>query len=86
MFPSYRLLAPIVLGSIVVLSLPSSAVNKSEHTITSFAKYTQIPGATAAGSDACTACHADIAKDYRHAFHAQQGVECEQRPVGSEKG
>jgi formate-dependent nitrite reductase cytochrome c552 subunit len=30
------------------------------------------------GADACATCHADIAKDFRHAFHAQQGVECEQ--------
>ncbi len=27
------------------------------------------------GTEACTACHADIAKDFRHAFHTLLGVE-----------
>lgn len=72
-----RCIALFVLCS-VVLSLPSQAAKKPEAAIASFAKYTQIPGAKAAGSDVCTTCHAEIAKDYRHAFHAQQGVECEQ--------
>jgi predicted CXXCH cytochrome family protein len=68
----------IVFATIVVVSLPSIAAKKSEYAISSYAKYVQIPGATPMGAEACTACHADIAKDFRHAFHAQQGVECEQ--------
>src|SRR5271169_2312494 len=63
---------------VAIFCLPSRAAKKTEYTISSFAKYVQIPGATASGSETCTTCHADIAKDYRHAFHAQQGVECEQ--------
>ena len=72
------LLGPIVPALVALLCLPSIAAKKSDYAISSFAKYVQIPGATPMGSDACTACHADIAKDFRHAFHAQQGVECEQ--------
>jgi len=73
-----RVLTPTVLASVVVLCLTSIAANKSEYAISSYAKYVQIPGATPMGADACATCHADIAKDFRHAFHAQQGVECEQ--------
>ncbi|MGA2855779.1 MAG: cytochrome c3 family protein [Candidatus Sulfotelmatobacter sp.] len=72
------LAASLVLALVAVVTLPSRAAKKSEYAISSFAKYVQIPGATAAGTETCTTCHADIAKDYRHAFHAQQGVECEQ--------
>ena len=42
-----------------------------------FAKYVEITGATRVGSETCAQCHTDQAKDFRHAFHAQQGVECE---------
>ena len=73
-----RVLTPTVLASVVVLCLTSIAANKSEYAISSYAKYVQILGATPMGADACATCHADIAKDFRHAFHAQQGVECEQ--------
>jgi predicted CXXCH cytochrome family protein len=68
----------LVLALVAVSSLPSRAAKKSENAISSFAKYVQIPGATPAGAETCAACHADIAKDFRHAFHAQQGVDCEQ--------
>ncbi|HYM74435.1 MAG TPA: DmsE family decaheme c-type cytochrome [Candidatus Dormibacteraeota bacterium] len=71
-------LTVIVVASIVVVCLPSNAAKKSEYAISSYAKYVQIPGATPMGADTCTTCHADIAKDFRHAYHAQQGVECEQ--------
>ena len=37
-----------------------------------------IPGATAVGSDLCATCHADVARSFQHAFHAQQGVQCEE--------
>src|SRR5579859_4699779 len=68
----------IVVSLIAVISLPLIAAKKPENSISAYAKYTQIPGATAVGADTCTTCHSDIAKDYRHAFHAEQGVECEQ--------
>jgi predicted CXXCH cytochrome family protein len=42
-----------------------------------FAKYVDIPGASSVGSDTCTACHEDTSKNFQHAFHRQQGVECE---------
>ena len=62
---------------LVVLCLPSIAAKKSTYSVASFAKYVQIPGASSVGSDTCISCHADIAKDFRHAYHAQQGIECE---------
>ena len=73
-----RILTLVVVAFSVTLYVPSKAANKSESAIASFAKYMEIPGATPMGTEACTACHTEIAKDYRHAFHAQQGVECEQ--------
>src|ERR1035437_3269766 len=73
-----RFLTPFVIAFIVILCLPSRAAKKSDVAIASFAKYTQIPGGAPAGTETCTTCHAEVAKDYRHAFHAQQGVECEQ--------
>ncbi len=64
---------------IVVLSVPSKANDtKSTYTIASYAKYVQIQGATPVGSDTCAGCHEVVAKGFQHAFHAQQGVECEQ--------
>ncbi len=53
------------------------AKEKSGYGIGSFAKYVQIAGATRVGSDTCVRCHDHVANDFRHAFHAQQGVECE---------
>ena len=73
-----NVLTLIVLAFVVVFCLPSIAAKKSEYAISSYAKYVQIPGATPMGAEACATCHADIAKDFRHAYHAQQGVECEQ--------
>lgn len=73
-----RVLEATVLLLVAILSLPLIAAKKATYGIASFAKYVQIPGATSVGSDACTTCHADIAKDFRHAFHTQQGIECEQ--------
>ena len=45
--------------------------------VTGFTKYVTIPGATRVGSEACAACHTDLKNNFRHAFHAGQGVECE---------
>ncbi len=41
----------------------------------SFSKYVEIPGASRVGTDTCTTCHADTAKNFQHAFHKQQGLE-----------
>jgi predicted CXXCH cytochrome family protein len=70
-------LAVMVFGLTVFLCLPSSAAKKSDYGIASFAKYVQIPGATPVGAATCTTCHSDVAANFRHAFHAQQGLDCE---------
>lgn len=67
----------IVLGLTTLLCLSASGAKKPDYAIASFSKYVQIPGATAVGAETCTTCHADIANNFRHAFHAQQGVDCE---------
>lgn len=76
-----------ILGSVTVLLVvvlflccqPLQADKKSNtRSIDGFAQYVTIPGAKEAGGDACTACHEAVAKGFQHAFHAQQGVECEQ--------
>ena len=70
-------LAVLVLGLVVVLCLPSLAAKKSAYGIAAFSKYVEIPGATPVGAETCTTCHTDIATNFRHAFHAQQGLDCE---------
>lgn len=56
---------------------PSSSKKKSEYSIDSFSKYVEVAGATRVGVDTCAQCHPEVAGSFRHAFHAQQGVECE---------
>src|SRR5208282_3567329 len=64
-------------GLATVLCLSASAAKKPDYGIASFSKYVQIPGATPVGAETCTTCHTDIANNFRHAYHAQQGIECE---------
>jgi len=45
--------------------------------IQSYGKYIEIAGATRVGADTCANCHSEDSTAYRHAYHAQQGVECE---------
>jgi len=74
------------LGSLIIFTVvfllcsPSLQADKKSYsgTIGGFAKYVTIPGAKAVGADTCTGCHDAVAKNFQHAFHAQQGVECEQ--------
>ena len=77
-----RRYCPLLAFAIVAITLlfcfPSLAAKKSAYGISSFAKYVQIPGAKPVGSDTCTTCHAEVANNFRHAFHAQQGVDCEE--------
>ena len=76
-----RLCTILVGFVVVVVALPSMARKNSgqnRESIPSFAKYLQIPGAKAVGADTCMSCHEAVAKGFQHAFHAQQGVECEQ--------
>jgi len=72
-----QVLGAVVLGLVVVLCLPLIAAKKT-YSVASFAKYVQIPGATQVGSDTCTTCHTDVGASFRHAFHAQQGLTCEE--------
>ncbi len=70
-----------IVGVILVLAFSanqsSPGKEKAQRSIGSFAKYLQIVGATRVGSEACAACHSEESGDFRHAFHGQQGVECE---------
>lgn len=68
----------VALVLVFFASQPSLAQKKSNNWgIASFAKYVTIPGATRIGSEACAGCHSDVSGNFRHAFHAQQGIECE---------
>ena len=62
---------------VVLLGLSASAAKKPEYGIASFSKYVEISGATPVGAQTCTSCHSEIANNFRHAFHAQQGIDCE---------
>ena len=69
-----------VSGTVVLLLCcvcPLSAKEKSHYWTGAFAKYTEIAGAERAGSETCTSFNKELAGNFRHAFHAQQGVECE---------
>jgi predicted CXXCH cytochrome family protein len=55
-----------------------STENKSySGSLSSYSKYVTIAGAKPVGSETCTSCHEVVAKGFGHAFHAQQGVQCE---------
>ena len=75
------LLLCIGTGAVVLLlvaSRTSSAQKQGKYwTVSSFSRFVEIPGATRLGAEACTACHRDLSGSFRHAFHQQQGVECE---------
>jgi predicted CXXCH cytochrome family protein len=76
----YRLLsASAGIAALLFLATQSSSAQKKANYwgIGGFTKYVTIPGATRVGTDACTTCHAQTAANFRHAFHAQQGIECE---------
>jgi len=74
----YSALAIVFLVVVItVLFLPCTAAEKSAHGIASYQSYVQIPGAKAVGSDTCATCHPEVTKDFQHAFHAQQGIDCE---------
>jgi predicted CXXCH cytochrome family protein len=64
---------------LVFFASQSSLAQKKSNNwqIASFTKYVTISGATRVGSEACEACHSDVSSNFRHAFHAQQGIECE---------
>jgi len=45
--------------------------------VKNYSRFVEIPGAKRLGADTCATCHSEVSKDFQHAFHAQQGVECE---------
>ena len=75
----------VLLASAAILSglglsgFAFSATHKTagEWGLSAFAKYVTIPGATRVGSKTCVNCHSDLSSNFSHAFHAQQGLECE---------
>ena len=72
--------AACAMDTTLVILTPGSTLAQTKNadwTVGAFAKYVSVPGAKRVGSEACAACHADISKDFQHAFHAQQGVACE---------
>ena len=75
-------LALISILPLFLLNSPSAAqqihsYNSAWKRANGFAKYVEVPGASGVGSDPCTVCHAETSKNFQHAFHKQQGVECE---------
>ena len=76
---SVRVLPVAAVLTILVVSFPfPTLAGQAAKTLVSHGRSPQIPGATAVGSDTCATCHADVAKNFAHAFHAQQGVQCEE--------
>ncbi len=78
---SIRTLYISFVGILLLLSgwgMPSTAASpvrpKREKAL---AKYADIPGASSVGSGTCASCHEDTSKSFQHAFHKQQGIECE---------
>jgi predicted CXXCH cytochrome family protein len=67
-----------VAGLTASVCISSSAARQPSQELASFARYLRIAGAAPVGSETCAACHADIAKNFAHAYHAQQGVQCEE--------
>jgi predicted CXXCH cytochrome family protein len=73
--PLWRLAAlALVIGLIPTLL---SAQKKESEWSGQSAKAVEIAGAKRMGSETCAACHSETADNFRHAFHAQQGIECE---------
>jgi len=68
----------VVAGLMASVCVSPSAARQASQRFASFARYLQIPGAKPVGSETCATCHADVAKDFEHAYHAQQGVGCEE--------
>jgi len=59
------------------LFLPLSTAIGASKSSALFSRYVQIPGAKPVGADTCASCHAEVATNFGHAFHEQQGVTCE---------
>jgi hypothetical protein len=66
-------------AALLFLCSPSSSAQKKDKywTIGGYSKYVTIPNASPVGAEACAACHSEINSSFRHGFHAQQGIGCE---------
>jgi predicted CXXCH cytochrome family protein len=74
-FHCFRL--ALLLAFITAAYAQTSSPKYTTDWLKSYGKYVEITGATRVGADVCATCHAEDSTAYRHAFHAQQGVECE---------
>lgn len=72
----YRTVVVMAIMGLGFFALHSRAEKKPNWN-RSYSKYVEIPGAKRVGADTCVTCHAEVARNFAHAFHAQQGVECE---------
>jgi predicted CXXCH cytochrome family protein len=71
------LLASMAALATAFVYLPLSAASGMSKSAQPFSKHIQIPGAKPVGAEMCATCHADVAKNFQHVFHQQQGVTCE---------
>ena len=65
-------------GVTALLGVSPLAAKQPHQESASLANPLKIPGAAPAGSDTCATCHAEVSRNFEHAYHAQQGVGCEQ--------
>ncbi len=72
----FLLIAAVSAAAFIYLPIPT-AIGVSKDTRHS-SNYVNIPGAKPVGAETCATCHADVAKNFQHAFHQQQGVTCEE--------
>jgi len=74
-----RIRAFAVCLSLLLLFVFVSQLSAGNHPVPAngYGTHVNIPGANKVGSDTCTSCHADTAKNFQHAYHKQQNVECE---------
>src|SRR3974390_2955624 len=73
-----RLLLGACLLSCSGWALPNSTTTSAHaEREKAWTKYVEIAGATSVGSSTCIACHEETSRNFQHAFHKQQGVECE---------
>ncbi len=69
--------AALVMVLISVSPWLAAARGKRRLWVSTLAKSTEIAGAKRVGSAVCAGCHAKVADNFRHSFHAEQGVRCE---------
>ena len=69
--------ATVVAGLAGFLCIAPTSAKQTTREIAAFGRSIGIPGAKRVGSDTCATCHTDVAKNFQHAYHSQQGVQCE---------